>query len=212
MKRRAILGGTFDPIHLAHLELAHTLVNTFHFENILFIPCKQNLLKEHSPATAQQRIDMIQLAIAPFPTYECDTREIRRDTPSYTIETLKSLRTDYPNDAITFTMGVDSFNTLEQWHYFEEFLDYVHLFIFPRPGYELELKPSIQTLLNKANTTRIQDLHKNKQGYIYLSSEPNTRISSTGIRAFFKNNSSQHLSNYLPESVLNYIQKKNLYQ
>ncbi len=211
MNSIAVLGGTFDPIHLGHLELAHTLTNSFHFEKIFFIPCKQNLLKEHSPATAQERIAMIKLAINPYPNYYCDTREIDRDTPSYTIETLKSLRMQYPNHTITFTMGVDSFNTLEQWHYFEDFLKYTHLFVFPRPGYTLEIKPSVQTLLDQSRTTQIKDLHINKHGYIYLSNYPENPISSTGVRAFLKNNASSHLENYLPESVLHYIQSRQLY-
>jgi nicotinate-nucleotide adenylyltransferase len=212
MKSVAVLGGTFDPVHLAHLELAHTLVNTFNFEKVLFIPCKQNLLKEHSPATAQERIEMIQLAISPFRQYQCDTREIDRDTPSYTIETLKALRAAYPEDSLTFTMGVDSLNSLEQWHYFEDFLHYVHLFIFPRPGHVLEPHSSVKTLMNQAKTTDIQDLHTNKHGYIYFSEHPKNPISSTGIRAFLKNKTSTHLLDYLPQSVLNYIKSKSLYK
>lgn len=210
-KSIAILGGTFDPIHLAHLELADTLVNIFHFEQVLFIPCKQNLLKEHFPATAQERIEMIQLAISPFPEYHCDTREIDRDTPSYTIETLKALRADYPEDSLTFTMGLDSFNSLEQWHDFEKFLNYAHLLIFPRPGYSLEPHSSVKNLINQAQTTNIHDLHTNKHGCIYFSAKVKNLVSSTEIRALLKNQTSTHFLNYLPSSVLDYIKDKNLY-
>lgn len=208
MKSIAILGGTFDPIHNAHLELAHLLVNTLHFDTVLFIPCKQNLLKINPPATAQERIDMIKLAIAPFSSYQCDTRETDRDTPSYTIETLKSLRKSYPEDSLAFIIGVDAFNDLEQWHYFEDFLDYVHLIIFPRPGYTLTLKPPVQTLVDRAQTQNINDLHHKKQGCIYFSDEPKNPISSTEIRALLQSENKTHLLNYLPASVLSYITNK----
>jgi nicotinate-nucleotide adenylyltransferase len=211
MNRIAVLGGTFDPIHLGHLALADTLTQTFYFEKILFIPCKQNLLKTHSPATTQERIEMINLAISPFSAYQCDTREITRKTPSYTIETLESLRADYLDDSITFTMGIDSFNTLEQWHGFSHFLKYVHLFIFPRPGYILDLKPEIQDLIRQYQTHEIADLHTHKHGYIYLSDKPNNSISSTEIRLLLKNKSWDKLEQMLSVEVLDYIRVCEVY-
>ncbi len=212
MKNIAILGGTFDPIHNAHLELAHVLVHTLHFDKVLFIPCKQNPLKSNVHASEQERIQMISLAIAPFSEYQCDTREIDSDSSfTITMNTLKSLRQDYPNDSLTFVIGVDAFNQFDQWHYFESFLDYVHLVIFPRPNYNLNLKTSVQTLVNRATTSYIEDLHQYSHGYFYFSNEPNNAVSSTDIRELLKTKNDSKLVNCLPQSVLTYIQKRKLY-
>lgn len=211
MKTIAILGGTFDPIHNAHLELARVLTESLKFEKILFIPCKQNPLKAQVNASTQQRIEMIQLAINAFTEYECDSREINRDSPSYTIETLKSLRHDYPMVSIAFTMGVDSFNDLEQWDNFEEFLAYAHLIIFPRPGYVLKPEPPVQALIEEAQTLNITNLHTTSHGYIYFTDIPKHPISSTEIRTLLKENNRRVLPNYLPKEVLAYINVHHLY-
>lgn len=214
-KSLAILGGTFDPIHNAHLNLAHVLLE-LKFHKVLFIPCKQNPLKANVKATTQQRVTMIQLALASFKeVYHCDLREIERDKPSLTIDTLKSLREDYPDDALTFTMGIDSFNDLEQWDNFEEFLNYSHLLVFPRPKYLLKPKPSVRVLIDKAKTSNINDLHEKKHGCIYFSENPKNAISSTEIRTLLKNtlhSTPCHTAEtYLPNAVFNYIQKNKLY-
>ncbi len=211
----AILGGTFDPIHNGHLECAYVLHQDFGFKKILFIPCKQNPLKADVNANTQQRIDMIELAIKPFSeSYFCDLRDVERDTMThtYTIDTLKSLRKNYPHASIAFSMGVDSFNTLEQWEEFEDFLTYVHIIVFPRPGYTLKPTPVLQTLINKSKTEDIQPLHTHPNGYIYFSDKPEHMTSSTQIRTELKNKQTKALEAHLPKSVLAYISQQKLYQ
>lgn len=206
----AIIGGTFDPIHNAHLQLAHML-HQQQFQTIRFIPCKQPWYKNSTQTTTEQRVTMINLAIQPYPHYHCDLREIQRKTPSYTIETLKSLRHDYPDASLSFTMGMDAFNTLDQWHYFDHFLDYAHLIIFPRGGYTLNPSPLVQLLLDNHQINDISPLHQQKCGAIYVYSEGlEDPLSSTQIRTLLKknDNNAQH---YLPKAVFEYITQQHIY-
>lgn len=206
----AIIGGTFDPIHNAHLQLAHTLSQQ-QFQKIVFIPCKQPWYKNSTPTTTEQRLAMIHLAIQPYPNYHCDWREIQRETLSYTIETLKSLRKDYPDDSLSFIMGMDAFNTLDQWHYFDHFLDYAHLIIFPRGGHTLNPSPLVQLLLDNHHTIDISQLQQQKCGVIYLYSEIlEDPLSSTQIRTMLKKHD-HSVRHYLPEAVLAYITQQHLY-
>jgi nicotinate-nucleotide adenylyltransferase len=209
----AILGGTFDPIHHAHLALAHVLQNDLSFQSIAFVPCKQNPLKSMVNATNQQRVDMIELAIKPYkPYYYCDQLELERNSASYTIETLQSFRKLYPDASIAFTLGIDSFNSLHQWEEFEYFLDYVHLIVFPRPEHVLDKHPALKKLMHQKETHGIQELHDQKHGLIYFSNIPEHTISSTTIRSKLKANNLKQIHNHLPESVLNYINHHNLYK
>lgn len=215
MRSIAVLGGTFDPIHQAHLELAEILHNQLAFEKILLIPCKQNPLKNHVIANTEQRVEMIRLAMneaALFsPDYEYDLREVKQDNASITIDTLKALRQNYPKGSLTFTMGVDAFNDLDQWDNFEALLDYAHLLIFPRPGFSLAPKPLVQRLIDQYQTDKIHHLHGKKQGHIYFSSIPEAPISSTVIRALLKKRDLSPLQLALPKAVLTYIQVEHLY-
>jgi len=211
----AILGGTFDPIHNGHLAIAHTLQDHFHFDTVLFIPCKQSLLKSTPNATVQQRIDMIDLAIQPFKNFQLDLREIQRDTASYTIETLKSLREDYPKNPIAFSMGMDAFNQLDQWHDFEQFLDYAHLMIFPRPPYHFSPSEKLKKTILKAKTDDIHCLLQEKQGYLYFSHIPENPLSSTHLRTLLSKDlrcfPDSLLNTHFPPAITDYIRKKHLY-
>lgn len=207
----AILGGTFDPIHNAHLELAHVLHETLQFQHILFIPCRQNPLKANVNTTTQQRIDMIQLAINPFPNYYCDLREIHSQSPLYTLETFQSLRKENPTASIAFSLGMDSLNDLEKWAGCEAYLNYVHFIVFPRPNYTLNATPMLKNWIETKKTTDIQDLHAKTHGCIYFSPIPENTISSTNIRNHLKNKDMIFNKAHLPASVFQYIQDHHLY-
>ncbi len=107
-----ILGGTFDPIHHGHLRTALEVYEEVNCKEIRFIPCKQPVHRSTPIASLQQRLDMLHLALAAQPGFILDTREIQRDTPSYTLLTLKSLREEFPQSPLCLIMGVDALLTL----------------------------------------------------------------------------------------------------
>ena len=105
----AIFGGTFDPIHNGHILTSLAIQKSFQFSSYRFIPCKVPAIKPASTASTEQRIHMLRLALKNYNQFEIDLREIKRDTPSYMVETLKSLRKDYPYASITLILGFDAF-------------------------------------------------------------------------------------------------------
>ena len=133
-----LFGGTFDPIHHGHLQTAERLCTDLKLTQIFFILCKQPVLKPAARATAQQRLDMLALALKNYSQFTVDKRELTRDTPSYTIDTLKSYQQEMPNTPLYFILGIDAFLQLPQWYQWQQLLDYCHLIIINRPNYKID--------------------------------------------------------------------------
>lgn len=213
LKVIAILGGTFDPIHTAHLKLAESLDRSLNCQEILFIPCKQNPLKHVVNVSSEQRIAMIQLAIQNNSHYRCDLRELEQiHTPLYTLETFQSLRRDYPDASIVFALGNDSLNTLDQWPGFEEYLHYVHFMVFSREGFVFKPSTILLDWIQKVKTVELTNLHDKKQGCLYFADTLKMDVSSTQIRAYLRDPARQaEAKNLLPTAVFNFIEEHELY-
>ena len=206
----AIFGGTFDPIHNGHLDIADVVMQAMPTAEIHFIPCKKPLLKESAYATPQQRFEMLTLALQDNNHYIVDTRELKRDTPSYMLETLISLRNETKNMPFALILGQDVFNEFCDWHRWEEILDYTHLIIVPRQGYPASDNVILQQLLKQHQCSNIQCLLNKAAGYIYQLDITPIDISSTVIR---KNISlGQNQNAVLPKAIWDYIKKHRLYQ
>ncbi len=207
MKVLGLLGGTFDPIHYGHLNLIENSQQAFGISDFNIIPCKTPVLKNKATANQQQRLAMIKLAINNN-HMKIDERELHRETPSYTVLTLKSIREEVgENISLAFIMGMDSFNQIEQWRDWSALLDYAHIIIFPRPHYHLNASDFYTRHLAKNKN----QLHLVAKGFIF--SEPSTKlidVSSSQIRENV--NHPQQIARYLPDTVLNYINQHKLYQ
>ena len=210
-KAIGILGGTFDPIHHGHLRLAVEACETLSLDHLRFIPLKSPVHRDDTKATAQQRSAMIELAIEGQTNLVLDQREIHRATASYTIETLKSLRTDFPDVAICLLMGKDSFSTLDTWKDWQQLLDYAHIIVASRHQPDnTDLNSAIQRIINSHETQSVKHLHETINGFIYRMTMPLLDISASGIR--HKKHSNHSLRYLLPENVINYIHTENLYE
>lgn len=111
-----IFGGSFDPIHLGHLLLAETARETCGLDQIWFIPASQSPLKETSPhASAKQRMEMLRLAIAGYPTFVARDLELKRKGTSYTIDTLTAISQEHPEAELFLIMGADSLVDFPRW-------------------------------------------------------------------------------------------------
>jgi nicotinate-nucleotide adenylyltransferase len=135
---RAYLGGSFDPVHQGHLQMALVVYEQLMQLNaelqrpvhVALLPNARSPFKDKSTA-AKQRLAMLELAIAATPLEIC-THELWQAPPVYTIDTVKALRNQYPNDTLIFIMGVDSVVSLPRWKQGLELTDYVHLWVFDR--------------------------------------------------------------------------------
>lgn len=209
-QRIAIYGGAFDPIHYGHIKTAKALQETFHFDKFLFIPSKTALLKESSKATATQRVEMLKLAFEDEPLFEIDQREIRRDSPSYTVETLKSLKQDHPSAQLNLILGIDAFAKLPQWHEWESLLKLSNLIVMHRPNEKNNpLPPQLQSLLSHTEVKTVDDLINKESGSILRIHAGDYPISSTTIRTMIKGG--EDLRDRLPKAVKDYIVKNKLY-
>lgn len=207
----AIFGGTFDPVHQGHLQTSINIQQQFHFDAYYFLPCKIPALKAPSLANNQQRIEMLKLALSDHPQFSIDLREIERDTPSYMVETLKSIRSQYPDAAITLIMGYDAFRSLPLWHEWQSLIKLANLLIINREQQEqLECVTELNTLLKMHETMQQEDLLNNNEGFIYFFNAGDYPISSTEIRTKLKLR--QKVTDLLPAEVYQYIKKWNLYQ
>ena len=205
-----ILGGTFDPIHNGHLALATNVLNTLFLDEIRFIPCAIPPHRNTPVASIKQRIAMVKLAIQNNPKFILDTRETKRSGKSYTIDTLKSLRQDFPSSLLCLIIGFDELAIFDTWYQWSDILNTCHLIVVSRPEQHKALNTTIETFLKEHQTKNKSDLIKNSHGIIFeITIEP-THISATEIRKKLSNN--EKITHELPQAVYQYIIDNQLYK
>ncbi|MBJ7554272.1 putative nicotinate-nucleotide adenylyltransferase [Marinomonas spartinae] len=206
----AIMGGTFDPIHNGHLRAAVEIVDRFAFRALRLIPCYQPVHKGQPSVTAQQRLDMVEKAISCDERLLVDSREILRKGPSYSIDTLKEIRQEVgPDEPLIMVLGMDSFLSLPTWHNWQALIEYAHLLVVSRPGWEPDFISELQTFCENCRATSAHELQCAPSGFVWFEMLPSLEISSSMIRALCKKQES--IAYLLPEPVQNYIKQNNLY-
>lgn len=226
-----ILGGTFDPIHLGHTEPAKVVADYLSLDKVLLIPASIPPHKAAPNVSAQQRADMVALACAEADNFYCDQRELARTGNSYTIDTLKALKQNYPEQRLFFIIGLDSLLTFTQWHKYQEILSLCHLVVNSRPNYQItSFNKDTELLLTNHQVNSLSSLAKKDSGGIIIvpnsmediavntksmtianiEQKLNLNISSTDIRARLANN--QSCNHLLADSVLAFINKNQLYR
>lgn len=117
-KKIGIMGGTFNPIHFGHLLLAEQAVEAYDLDEVLFIPSGNPYMKEAEPLPpGSVRAEMTKLALEGHPCFQFSSIELDREGPTYTYETLETLKKEYPDNAYYFIVGADSLLTMETWKY-----------------------------------------------------------------------------------------------
>ncbi|KAB8308087.1 MULTISPECIES: nicotinate-nucleotide adenylyltransferase [Rahnella] len=208
----AFFGGTFDPIHYGHLKPVTNLAGQAGFDQVILLP---NNVPPHRPqpeASSQQRLYMVELAVAGNPLFSVDSRELNVDTPSYTIETLATLRKEHGDDCpLAFIIGQDSLLTLHKWHRWESLLDFCHLVVMARPGYQEQLDtPALQRWYDAHRVVDAEKLKQKPAGFIYQANTPLIDISATEIRE--RRHAGLDCSDLLPSAVERYIESQGLYR
>ncbi len=209
----AMFGGTFDPIHYGHIKPVIALAKLVGLKRITLLP---NNVPPHRPqpeASTQQRLAMVQMALADIggSLFDIDDRELRRDNPSWTVDTFETLRRERGRNApLGFIIGQDSLLTLPQWHRGLELLDKCHLLVCARPGYGAKMStPALQSWLEARLTTDVGQLHTKPAGLIYLAPTPQLSISASLIRE--RRHEGLRCDDMLTPSVQRYIDEQGLY-
>ena len=182
MKPLGIFGGTFDPIHYGHLRTAFEMLQALRFGDIHFIPCGDPPHRGTTYAAARERLRMVELAVEGQAGFVADARELDRGGPSYTIDTLAELRTEFPERSLGLIVGMDAFLGLHTWHRWQEILDVAHIVVAHRPGWKAPDIGPLGDLIAERGTHRIEDLHDALQGRVHIHAVTQLEISSTEIR------------------------------
>jgi nicotinate-nucleotide adenylyltransferase len=177
-----IFGGTFDPIHYGHLRTAFEMLQALRFGEIRFVPGGDPPHRGETHAAAELRYEMVRVAIAGQDGFSIDDRELRRDGPSYSVDTLLSLRAELPAVSLGLIVGMDAFLGLASWHRWDEILGLAHIIVAHRPGWRAPDFGPLGDLLAAHGTHRIEDLHENRDGFIHVHAVTQLEISSTEIR------------------------------
>lgn len=202
-----IMGGTFDPIHFGHLRTALEIAQSCGMGQVRFIPGRVPPHRPQPQATAEQRWQMVQLAIADEARFVADRRELERVGNSYTVDTLSSLRDELGGDVpLAFVLGMDAFLAFRSWHRWQDIMQMAHLVVMSRPGYAPDPTDWYGKLL--AETTC--QLRGTAGGRVTFLSVTQLDISATAIRTACKRGSSVRY--LLPEAVRCYMQAQGLYQ
>jgi len=190
--RTGVLGGTFDPVHLAHLVLAEQAREQLRLDRVLFVPAGDPWRKAHREVSpARQRVEMTRLAIADNPAFELDEREVKREGPTYTVDTLHELRRAYPSDELFLLLGEDALADLPFWRDPEGIAAAAQIVVAPRSGADAPELP-----FEASRVVRID--------------MPRLEISSTDLRA--RAAEGRSLRYLVPAAVEAYIRENGLYR
>ena len=207
-KAIGILGGTFDPVHHGHLRSGVEVAQRFQLDHVRLIPCGQPPHRNSPVATAEQRLMMLHLAIKTSSYFVVDDRELQRQGPSYTVDTLTSLRHDFVDNPLFLLVGTDAFAAINSWHNWQLLLDLAHIVVMTRPGETIQLTEDLQQWYHQhKGKTGDEQL---KSGKIWPVTVTQLAISATAIRADIANGISPDF--LLPDAELQLITQLDLYR
>ncbi|EIK54379.1 nicotinic acid mononucleotide adenylyltransferase [Stutzerimonas stutzeri TS44] len=209
-RRIGILGGTFDPVHIGHLRGALEVAELFGLDELRLIPNARPPHRETPSCSAEDRLAMVRLAVTDLPPLCVDARELQRAKPSYTIETLISLREELAaDDQLLLIVGWDAFCGLPTWHRWEELLDYCHLLVLQRPDAGSEAPQALRDLLAARSVSDPLAL-AGAAGQIAFVWQTPLEVSATQIRQLLASGKSVRF--LVPDAVLAYINAHGLYR
>jgi nicotinate-nucleotide adenylyltransferase len=182
MNPMGIFGGTFDPIHYGHLRTAFELLQALRLQEIRFLPAGNPPHREQPFANAQLRLETVRAAAAGQAGFVVDDREVRKEGPAYSVESLAELRHEYADRSLCLILGMDAFLSLPNWYQWRELLKLAHLVVAHRPGWRAPGMGPLGELLVDHGTGRIGDLHESRAGCIYIHAVTQLEITSTEVR------------------------------
>ena len=194
-----IFGGTFDPIHLGHMEVAKLAISEMNLDKVIFVPARCPQLKTHVPkASPQHRLDMVKLALGKKKMFEASDIEITRKGPTFTFDTLEEIKESCSQKTgLWFIVGSDAFSEFDKWENYEGILRISNICVVRRSGNKQELDQfrHIKRLASGNNVTVINRMPP--------------QISSSRVREIIKEE--KEVKKLLDPKVYSYIIRNELY-
>lgn len=206
----AVFGGTFNPVHYGHLRSALELAERLQLDHLRLMPCKEPPHRQAPACSAEDRAAMVELAVAGEAVLTCDRRELERSGTSYTITSLEEIRAELGDQrALCLVMGGDALAQINSWHRWQELLEFAHILVIARPGWDLPSEGEVAHWLREHRLSDRSELAHRPCGGILLETLRPLAISSTEIRELLAaGRSARYL---VPEPVLEYIRTNALY-
>jgi nicotinate-nucleotide adenylyltransferase len=219
--RIGLFGGTFDPIHRGHRQVAMDVLQQFELDKIHFIPCALQPNKTKGPAaSAPDRLAMLQLAIRDQPGFDICRFEIERPGPSYTVDTLNHIAsTQPPGTRLHFIIGIDAFLEIDTWKSYSSLFELAAFVVMSRPGMEKSseqvLRMAIDYTRHRISTQYQPDSHGSRLVHpvkqpIHLADVSQIDIASSRIRRLIQQG--KPVGDWIDKDVAGYIETKGLYR
>ncbi|MBR3104487.1 MAG: nicotinate-nucleotide adenylyltransferase [Lachnospiraceae bacterium] len=200
MSKIGFFGGTFNPIHNAHLRIAQEAKDRFGLDRILLVPSGYSWMKDPKEiASREDRLRMAELAAEECEGFEVSTIETNQEGPTYSYETLQKLKALYPEDEICFIIGADQLMILEQWKKPEEIFRLATILVADRGGFDRQEMEEKAAELTERYGAKIRIYHMEA-----------SELSSTELRRRIRDG--EDISGCVPEKVAEYVEKKELYR
>lgn len=214
-RKLAFFGGTFDPVHCGHLNIAKTLVDLFQLDEFFFLPAFHAPHKPDSrPTSGYHRFAMLTIATADEPRIAVSTLELDHAKSRYSFDTISELIASNPGDRILFVMGGDSWQDIKTWHRWEEVLLLTDVIVVSRPGYPISLhhvtdqvRARIVDARGEASRVLLRDAPS-----IYITDAVHFDVSATEIRNDIREDEVLDGTDDVPDVVAKYIEKYELYR
>lgn len=203
-----LLGGTFDPVHFGHLRTALDVVESLGLSQLRLLPCAVPPHRPQPVATPELRRLMLELGIKNHPKLMVDDRELHREGPSYTVDTLLELRSELPEHPLFLLVGTDAFTQLSTWSRWEQILDLAHIVVMHRPDEMMQL-PSVMQDWWTEHQASPED-RQQPAGAIWTVDVTQMAISATQIRSALV--AGQDVRYWLPDAVITLIEQLGLYR
>jgi len=212
--KTGILGGTFNPIHLAHLRIAEEVHRVCKLDRLLFIPAAEPPHKEVAGEISfAHRLAMVEAAIKGYPAFQVSDLELQRSGKSFSVDTLGVLRQEDPRGERYFIIGLDSYRDIASWKDFSRLFDLSHLVVTTRPGFVIKdpLEP-LPVAMHKdfCYDDEVNKLRHKSGNYLIFLQETRLDISSTQIRNLERKG--QPIEHLVPAAVAAYIEENGLYK
>jgi nicotinate-nucleotide adenylyltransferase len=210
VRRVGIFGGTFDPVHIGHLRSALEVTELMGLDELRLLPNARPPHRDTPQVDAQARLAMVQSAVSGVDCLSVDARELGRDKPSYTIDSLESIRAELGGDDQLFlVLGWDAFCGLPGWHRWEELLQHCHILVLQRPDADVEPPDELRNLL-AARSQSDPTAMSGPAGHISFVWQTPLAVSATQIRQLLASGKSVRF--LVPDAVLAYIEAHDLYR
>jgi len=208
LRRIGVMGGMFDPVHLAHLAVVKHVLNTLELDVVHLVPCAVPNHRGQPGASGAHRTAMLSLAVADEPRLVVDQRELQRPGISYMVDTLNSFATEFPDAALVYILGKDSFLSLPGWHKWRQLIDICHLCVTGRPGVVGVMSDELAYEEARRRVSNVTEIFSQQRGKLMYMDNLDLPVSSSAIRDALAQG---EMPAQLPLSVQRYIREHMLY-